>query len=293
MRRRSEEGGGATEGPEKSSGADGSGELSAPCSEGAARKASRADAQPSVQPAAGVITAGGGGVGPGAQQMETRNGPPRASAINLTSPDLSKLSPIHPPSRQLINVPSMPPLPDAAEPPPTTPGDSVVLSPTGREAAEVLRTLTGSKRTPGEEADVYEDEDEDGRKKLRGSRCGTCANCLRPDCGLCANCQVRRAARSLLAGKLTRPSFRASGAHPRTSPSLADQVRARVLLARATSCPAPHGLPPCLPSVRPHRYQEAGMYGEEVYQSQPPRRTHPATVLSLLKGSACRGWGSD
>mmetsp|Transcript_18537 Transcript_18537/g.58583 ORF Transcript_18537/g.58583 Transcript_18537/m.58583 type:complete len:341 (-) Transcript_18537:902-1924(-) len=42
------------------------------------------------------------------------------------------------------------------------------------------------------DADAWEcdeDEDEDARnKKLRGSRCGTCAACLRPDCGKCTNC---------------------------------------------------------------------------------------------------------
>ncbi|KAJ1633481.1 hypothetical protein T492DRAFT_981380 [Pavlovales sp. CCMP2436] len=113
------------------------------------------------------------------------------------SPDMTNLSPIHMPSRRLIHVPPMPPLPDPAM------GaffDDTALSPTGREAAEVLQeiALTGSKRpleSPEEgEGEGHEDElddeyDEEGRsKKLRGSRCGTCGNCLRPDCGVCGNC---------------------------------------------------------------------------------------------------------
>lgn len=123
-----------------------------------------------------------------------------AGAGNPLSPDLSNLSPMHPPSRQYISVPPMVPLPDPAGGF-AAPFDDIALSPTGREAAEVLSTLTGTKRSPadaeltdhgmddggdGGEEDEYDD---DGRaKKLRGSRCGTCINCLQPDCGKCTNC---------------------------------------------------------------------------------------------------------
>jgi hypothetical protein len=86
----------------------------------------------------------------------------------------------------------MPPLPDAAGGPPRDFFNDVALSPTGREAAQVLSTLTGSKRTPEVAEHEHSDDDDDdgdGRsKKLRGSRCGTCVNCLRPDCGRCTNC---------------------------------------------------------------------------------------------------------
>jgi hypothetical protein len=107
---------------------------------------------------------------------------------------MSNLSPIHAASRQLCHIPQMPPLPDAAL---GSNGqllfDDIALSPTGREAAEVLSQLTGSKRSlHGEVEHEGSDDDGDGDdrgKKLRGSRCGTCANCLQPDCGLCSNCK--------------------------------------------------------------------------------------------------------
>lgn len=141
-------------------------------------------------------TSAGRGAPPGAgcgrpAPSSGRSAPNAASIVLPHSPDLTNLSPMHGPSRQLIRVPSMP-LPDAAG---VSYFDDLALSPTGREAAEVLSTLTGTKRTPdeaaepGAERDSDDEDDEDGRsKKLRGSRCGTCVNCLRPDCGKCTNC---------------------------------------------------------------------------------------------------------
>eukprot|EP00304_Pavlova_gyrans_P002417 CAMPEP_0206042792 /NCGR_PEP_ID=MMETSP1466-20131121/6769_1 /ASSEMBLY_ACC=CAM_ASM_001126 /TAXON_ID=44452 /ORGANISM="Pavlova gyrans, Strain CCMP608" /LENGTH=438 /DNA_ID=CAMNT_0053417513 /DNA_START=19 /DNA_END=1334 /DNA_ORIENTATION=- len=126
-----------------------------------------------------------------------RSAPAPGAPPGPFSPDMSNLSPLHAPSRQqqLIQIPPMPPLPDAAAPPPF---DDIALSPTGREAAEVLSTLTGGKRalqlheaSAARHAGVDEDDDQDedaAGKKQRGSRCGTCANCLRPDCGTCTNC---------------------------------------------------------------------------------------------------------
>ncbi|KAG8468865.1 hypothetical protein KFE25_007383 [Diacronema lutheri] len=138
--------------------------------------------------------AGGAGGRESTAPSSGRSAPSAALPATPLSPDMTDLSPMHGPSRQLIHVPPMP-LPDAAGGPSGAHFfDDVALSPTGREAAEVLSTLTGTKRTPDEHAEHMErdsddDEDEDGRtKKLRGSRCGTCANCLRPDCGKCTNC---------------------------------------------------------------------------------------------------------
>jgi hypothetical protein len=129
-----------------------------------------------------------GAVG-GAAPPSGRSAPLAAPSITPLSPDMTNLSPIHMPSlsRRLIHVPPMPPLPD-----PAMAGaffDGIALSPTGREAAEVLKdiALTGTKRPidydegEGHEDELDDDYDEEGRsKKLRGSRCGTCANCLRP-----------------------------------------------------------------------------------------------------------------
>lgn len=138
---------------------------------------------------------GGAGARGGPAPSSGRSAPTAPPTSTPLSPDMTNLSPMHGPSRQLIHVPPMP-LPDAAGGPAgQNLFDDVALSPTGREAAEVLSTLTGSKRTPDKlaeltaERDSDDDDDEEGRnKKLRGSRCGTCVNCLRPDCGQCTNC---------------------------------------------------------------------------------------------------------
>jgi hypothetical protein len=115
--------------------------------------------------------------------------PPAHPPASLASPDMTNLSPLHgptPPARQRIVVPPMEPLPDAAG---GCPFDDMALSPTGFEAAEVLSTLTTTKRTAADLSDDDADDDDARGKKLRGSRCGVCANCLHLDCGVCANCR--------------------------------------------------------------------------------------------------------
>jgi hypothetical protein len=118
-----------------------------------------------------------------------RPAPSSDPSVPLASPDMTNLSPIHGPTRpthQRIIVPSMERLPDAAG---GCPFDDMALSPTGFEAAEVLSTLTTTKRTAADLSDDDADDDDARGKKLRGSRCGVCANCLQFDCGVCANCR--------------------------------------------------------------------------------------------------------
>jgi len=114
------------------------------------------------------------------------------SAPSSPGLDISKLSPLHPPTKQYSVPPAML-LPEAALKSPETSNADICLSPTGRAAADVLDMIRSSaeKHRPEHERDRLIDDDDEGgksQKRIRSSRCGTCTSCLQPDCGSCINC---------------------------------------------------------------------------------------------------------
>jgi len=107
------------------------------------------------------------------------------SLTPANAPQLPMLSPLHLPGKDGF----------AAEPRMRDFDLNGPLSPSGKAAASALFVLSSASRAVraplnllGTKRCSADEDDEKMSKRIRSSRCGTCANCLKPDCGECINC---------------------------------------------------------------------------------------------------------